>query len=297
EHLAARRLDDLRIDMPRRAVDAQPVLARQRDPRAAARGTPLPPSLLVQPCHGRLLLLSFLQHHALARVAHALALVRLGRPEAPELRGDLTDALPVDTLDDDLRLARRLDRDAVGHRVLDRMREAERQVQLLALRLRAIADADELELPLEAVRDPRDHVLDQRSGRPGHRVRDPVLRADTDLDRAVGLRHLDLGPQGHRQGAFRALHGHRAVRHLDGDSLREGDRTFRYSRHRTLSFVSGRGDFSHVPRVCAHHETLHSTSPPCPSARAWRSVMTPRDVDTIAIPSPPCTFGSSAAPL
>src|SRR5690606_4462745 len=122
-----------------------------------------------------------------------------GGPEAPELRGDLPDALPVDAPHDDLRLARRLDRDAVGDRILDRVREAERQVQLLTLRLRAVAHADELELPLETVRDARDHVLDQRTGRPGHRARDTAGGADADPDRAVFLRDLDLRTHGHRQ--------------------------------------------------------------------------------------------------
>src|SRR5690606_8135375 len=143
----------------RRAMHAKTVLPVERDPRPRARGPPLPPCLLVHRC---LLLLRFLQNDPLVRVAHALALVGLRRPEPPELGRDLADALAIDTLDDDLRLARRLDRDPVGHRVLDRMRETERQVQLLALRLSAITDADEVELALEAGRDTGHHVLDQR---------------------------------------------------------------------------------------------------------------------------------------
>src|ERR1700739_1815710 len=55
------------------------------------------------------LLLPFLQGDLLARVAHPLALVGLGRPYAADLRRHLADLLPVDALDDDLGLARGLD--------------------------------------------------------------------------------------------------------------------------------------------------------------------------------------------
>src|SRR5579862_6338984 len=75
---------------------------------------------------GDLLLLRFLQDHPLVDVAHALALVRLGRAIRANDRGDLTHELLVDALDDDLRLLRGLDLDALGHHVHDRMREAER---------------------------------------------------------------------------------------------------------------------------------------------------------------------------
>src|SRR5436305_1147421 len=40
---------------------------------------------------------------------------------------------------------------------------------------------------------------------------------------------------------------------------------------------------------------MQSTSPPRPSARALRSVMTPREVETIATPSPFMTPGECAA--
>ena len=39
------------------------------------------------------------------------------------------------------------------------------------------------------------------------------------------------------------------------------------------------------------------TSPPCPIARAALSVITPFEVDTIAIPSPPRTLGNSSFDL
>src|SRR4029079_19403786 len=90
------------------------------------------------------LLLRFLQLDLLARVPHALALVRLRRTEVADVGGHLADLLHVRALDENFRLARRFDRNALGRGVDDRVREAERQVQVLALRGRAITDAAQL---------------------------------------------------------------------------------------------------------------------------------------------------------
>src|SRR5580765_8537845 len=110
---------------------------------------------------GRLLLLGFLDHHPLVGVAHALALVRLRRTVSAYFRGDLSDLLLVDTPDDDLGLYRNLRLDALGHLVNDRMRIAERQVELVAGDLRPVADADQRQSLLVAVGDAFDHVRDQ----------------------------------------------------------------------------------------------------------------------------------------
>src|SRR5271166_2293875 len=69
-----------------------------------------------------LLLLRFLERNLFVGVLHALALVGLGRTESADLGSGLPDAVSVDALDDDLGLRRRLDADAVGHRVVDEMR-------------------------------------------------------------------------------------------------------------------------------------------------------------------------------
>src|SRR4029077_7587180 len=89
----------------------------------------------------RLLLLRLFDDHALADIAHTLALVRLRRPRRADLRRDLAYLLLVDALDHDLGLLRRLALHALWHRVHDWMREAERQVDLVAGRLRPVADA------------------------------------------------------------------------------------------------------------------------------------------------------------
>src|SRR6476659_10118604 len=75
---------------------------------------------------GPLLLLRFFERDLLAGVAHALALVRLGRLVGADLGGHLPDLLLVDALDHDLGLRRRLGLHAVRKRVDDGVREAER---------------------------------------------------------------------------------------------------------------------------------------------------------------------------
>src|SRR5262249_30983887 len=100
-----------------------------------------------------------LQHFA--RVADALLLVRIGLPQAPDVRRHLADELPIDTRDGDVRLLVDRDVDALRNVEHDRMRVAEREHHLLALQLRAVADADNVELALEALRDAGDGVCDE----------------------------------------------------------------------------------------------------------------------------------------
>src|SRR5690242_1538298 len=83
-----------------------------------------------------LLFLGFFERDLLARVAHALALVRLGRLVGADLGGGLPHLLLVHALDHDLGLRGRLRLHAFGELVDDRVREAEREVHLAALRLR-----------------------------------------------------------------------------------------------------------------------------------------------------------------
>src|ERR1700681_1194777 len=93
-----------------------------------------------------------------ARIANAFALVRLGRTEVADLRGDLADALLVDPLD--VHAVGPLDgkRDPVRRRVRDRVRITEREVQVVAGLVDAETDALEFERLAKAFRDPVDHV-------------------------------------------------------------------------------------------------------------------------------------------
>src|SRR5204862_7318060 len=108
---------------------------------------------LVQHRAAPLLLLGLFADHAFIDIADALALVRLGRPDRTHLGGDLPDHLAVGALDDDLGRRRRLHLDAGRHVLHHRMREADLQVQLRPLRLRAEADADQGQPLLEALAD------------------------------------------------------------------------------------------------------------------------------------------------
>src|ERR1044071_9963783 len=104
-----------------------------------------------------LLLLRFFENDDFVAIAHALALVGLRRAVGAHFGGDLADQLLVDAGDHDFGLSRRRDLDALGHLVHHRVREAERQIQLVALRLGTEADADQREHPLEALGHPGDH--------------------------------------------------------------------------------------------------------------------------------------------
>ena len=82
---------------------------------------------------------------------------------------------------------------------MHRMRVAERQLDVLALHLRAVADPDDVELALEAVLHARHHVGDQRAGQAVQRP-DPCGRSSwrVDEERAVGdaRRQCPPGPAG-----------------------------------------------------------------------------------------------------
>src|SRR5665213_1143936 len=220
-------------------------------------------------------LLRFLELDGLVRIADALALVRLGRPVGADFRGHLSDLLLVHAPDEDFRLHRRLDLDALGHHVDDRMRKAQRQVDLVALRLRAVADTDQRQLLLEADRYALDHVGDERAQRAVHRV----------VQRAAGVAHQRV--------AF-ALDGQRLVvvarqraqRSLDGDFA---------GRQRHFDLGGQRnGMMADSRHAMLRYAMMQRTSPPTPVARALRSVITPCDVDTMAMPRPFITRGMSS---
>src|SRR6185436_4450750 len=100
-----------------------------------------------------------LQHFT--RVANALLLIRVGLAQAAEVGGDLADQLPIDARHRDVRLLVDGDIDPLGDVEDHRMRIAEREVNLLALHLRAVADADDVELLLPALGDAEHGIVDQ----------------------------------------------------------------------------------------------------------------------------------------
>src|SRR6266849_9009831 len=93
--------------------------------------------------------------------AHALLLVRVGRTQRAHIRGNLADLAFVRAAHDDVRLLFHGDLNAFRNRKINRVRLAERKGNRLALQLRAIADAHDVELLLEARRHSLHGVGDQ----------------------------------------------------------------------------------------------------------------------------------------
>src|SRR5688572_2318162 len=224
-----------------------------------------------------LLLLRLFQHDDFVAIAHALALVGLGRAIGAHLGGDLADELLVDSADHDLGLGRRRDLDPFGHLVHHRMRETERKRDLVALRLRAEAHADEGEALLEALGDAGHHAGDERAHRSRHRVGMVRVAKRLEFDGLAFFLDPDVRIRRPGDRAERPFHGDRAAGDVDFHALGQRDWVFGDSRHNAYA-------------------TMQSTSPPTPSARALRSVMTPREVDRIATPSPFITRGMSSRP-
>src|SRR5687767_12883772 len=102
----------------------------------------------------------------LAHVPHALLLVGIGLAHSPDVRRNLTHHLPVGAGHGDVRLLVDRDVDPVRDVEHDRMRVAEREGHLLALQLGAVADADDVELLLEALGDAVHGVGDQAARQP-----------------------------------------------------------------------------------------------------------------------------------
>src|SRR5260221_7942873 len=223
KHLVAFGRDDLRVDVAIRAADHQPrrtLLGNAHPGFAGAAATSL---FLVHTSSSKsenLLLLGLFDHNALVDIAHALALVRLGRAVGADFRRDLADGLLVDALDDDFRLRWRLDLHALRHCVDDRMRESQRQVDLVARGLRAITDANQRQLALVAVGDALDHVGDERAQRALHRARFRRLRLEYELLTVLTVGNaIDCYCRAElaREGAQRTLDGDFAPgrRHFD----------------------------------------------------------------------------------
>src|SRR5690606_8675453 len=105
----------------------------------------------------------FLAEDILAAVLDALALVGLRLPPAADLGGELPDLLLVDARHLDRGLVGGLDVDVLGHLDLDVVAETELQLELLALRLRAVADAGDLERLREALGHAFDKVGHERA--------------------------------------------------------------------------------------------------------------------------------------
>src|SRR5690606_35967576 len=137
----------------------------------------------------------------------------------------------------------------------------------------------QLELLLVAGGDTLDHVGQVGAGRAGARA-GALGVGEAHLQGLVLLGHDHVVGHRQRQGALGALDGDQPRRDGGRDALRQGNRILGYSRHVLFN----------------PYATMQRTSPPWPMARAWRSVITPWGVETITVPMPPSTFGSSSLP-
>src|SRR5438105_969511 len=159
----------------------------------------------------------------LAGVLHALGLVRVRDAEGADLRRDLADDFLVRSRD--AHLLRRLEGEAdPGRRIdLDRMRVAERQLQLLARERRPVAGAADLEVAGVSRRDTGHHVREQRARQTVKGLRLLALVRPHDRERAIGPIHLDEGVERAPELALGSLHRDLLAVHGDVDSLRERD--------------------------------------------------------------------------
>src|SRR5262249_24091553 len=225
-------------------------------------------------CAGRRL--ADLAPHALVDVADALALVGLGRPQRAEIRRELPDLAAVAARHPEDHVAVDRDREPLRHGDLDRMREAEQQRELLPGRLRAIADALDLEFGDERRHHALHHVGDQRAHEPVQRARGAVVLRAPEHD--LPALDLDADRRGQLLGerALGPLHADAALDLVDGDTGGDRDGFVTDPRHR--------------------YHTSQSSSPPRFCSRASRSDSTPREVEITATPSPLRTRGRSSLP-
>src|SRR5215208_6339586 len=219
--------------------------------------------------------LTDLPGHVLALIADALALVGLRRTLLADDRGHLADGLLGDAAHDHAGGLRDLEVDSLGSVQLDRVRIAERQDELAALQLSAVADALDLQALLEAVGDALDHVRDQAAREPVQRAVLAAVGRSRHADLAVVLLDRDLARHALLELALGPLHLHELRLDRDFHPIGDGDRLSADARH--------------------VYQTLATSSPPTPSRRASWPVITPLEVETIMVPIPPWTLGTSVA--
>src|SRR6266849_4759125 len=149
----------------------------------------------------------------LAGDANALLLIRIGRAQRTHVRGNLADLSLVRAADNEVRLLLHRHLDAFRNRKLDGMRLSERESNHFALQLRAIADADDIQLFLETGGDAMNGV--------GHQRARESMQSAVLFGGALGGQHsvllFERDPQWNREGkfAFRPLHVDLAA--LQGD--------------------------------------------------------------------------------
>src|SRR6188508_2213201 len=219
--------------------------------------------------------LAGLATHLLACVANALPFVRLGWTDRAKLGRDLTHQLLVGPFDLDHGVVVYRDLDALGRLVFHRVGVAHDQVYTIGLCLGLVSDTLDLEVLAEALGHAFHHVLHQSAGQAVERLVPLFLAGPGNGELIVAEGQLHLGVELTAQLAARALHRDAVSLQLERDALGYGYRLSTNTRHGS-----------------SYHTTA-SSSPPRLALRASRSVMSPRGVETMAMPSPFLTRGSS----
>src|SRR6478752_5233123 len=202
-------------------------------------------------CHGLLTGLSDLATDLLARVANALALVRVGLAQLADVRRDLTDELLVDALHREAGRVLDGEADAGGSLDEDRVRVSERELEVRALRGDTVTRAVDLHLLLVALGDTEDHVVDERPGQAVTRARVALVVGALDLEVALAQLDRDRLHDGQGELTLGALDDDVLALDLDVHTRGDGDRKSSDSRHVSVSLPDVGEDFpTHALLVC-----------------------------------------------
>src|SRR5215469_138107 len=149
----------------------------------------------------------------LANNANALLLVRVRRAQRTNISSHLADQSLVRAAHGHARLLLHRDLNPLRDRKLNRMRITQREYDVLALHFRAIADADDIQFPLEPLGDTLDRICNKGARKP---VQSPLRFVFPRRDQMpVLLLELDPAWHGNMHLSLRTLHVNRAVAQLN----------------------------------------------------------------------------------
>ena len=137
----------------------------------------------------------------------------------------------VDTLDQDLGLVGGFGHDASRQFVVDRVREAQRKVQHLAIGLGFVTHADKLQLTLEALADTDNHVVNQSASSTGHGAVLLVAITSGETQFATFLDHLHGRVNVKFQSALGTLDRELLTGEFDLDTGRQHNGVLSNARH------------------------------------------------------------------
>src|ERR1700687_619688 len=211
---------------------------------------------------------------ALAGDAHPFLFVGVGRAQGANVRSHVATLAFARAADHQVGLFVDRNLNAFGNLELDGMRLAEREGNDFTFELRAVSDAHDVQILLEALRDAVHRVGDERTGQPMQRAM--LFGGALGNEHAVFLLETDAEGHTHGELAFGALHFYVPVLQRDFHALRNRNWFIADTRHR--------------------YQTSHKSSPPILALRAARPLITPVGVVRMLMPKPPTTGRISMEP-